>query len=589
MRFYFKLIRLLSDRRLTSLYLLVFFLVTAAAIASAIIPIAIKQLVDMAVEENRAGASVAASLLIFFIPWVLQRILSDIRWHFYGIFEQNILRKFTLEAFKGGHRLSYQEIIQRGTGKLVQVISQGQTGLQIVVFNSTILLMPYLIEFIAAVVFASYIAGYLVGIAFGLTITGYIVFLLLGARELRKHQGAAMEAQKVASQNIVDSYLHHEAVKLHRLLPVLSTRLSSSLSALASAWIRFFSLRSRLNLAISLWTAAGVATVFYLSLDGASSGKLSVGTFAAVAAYILVLLRPLDGLNNAYRELKRGLGFLEPSKDLFEAHEPEGRGILPTAKASDAIAFDKVGFSYAGKEPLYSNLSFSIRKGEFTAIAGPSGSGKSTIPKLILGLLHPSDGKIHVSCGSETPQAGSVPLPISVVPQNISLLNDTIEFNISLGRASVGQADIVRAAKMACIHDFIVSLPDGYQTRIGEAGLRLSGGERQRVAIARALAAEFEILVLDEATSSIDSKTEAEILLNINREFQGKSLLIIAHRLNSIKNLPTIIVISEGEVVGRGAHKELLEACPVYRDLWIAYDSSLAESSPEHDVSTAPA
>jgi ATP-binding cassette subfamily B protein len=413
-------------------------------------------------------------------------------------------------------------------------------------------------------------AKYLVILA--LAAAAYVAAFQRGAADIRAPAQSVSQSHIEAHAVLTDSLSNYETVKYCSAEPLVCARYDQALGRTESAWRRFFARRAANGLIVAAIFAVSLCVAMLCAVQDVARGAMTIGGFVLVNAYVLRLVQPLEMLGAALRDAAQGLAFLEKLLELFrEQRERDVGNGRTAAEARGELSFEDVSFSYRRGRPVLRNVTFRVAPGRTVAVVGVSGSGKSSLIRLLFRLYEPDSGRILL----DGIPLDETPLPtlrqaIAVVPQDTMLLHDTIARNIGFGRCGSTRPEIEEAARIANLHEFILGLPDGYETVVGERGLRLSGGERQRIAIARAALKRPRLFVFDEATSSLDSTTEQEILGNLKRLASSATTLVIAHRLSTIVHADEILVLDRGAVVERGCHAELLAREGRYATLWRA-------------------
>jgi ATP-binding cassette subfamily B protein len=484
---------------------------------------------------------------------------------------QGALRQLALETFQHIHALSLRYHITRKTGGLSRIIERGVKGVDFLLRFMLFSVGPLIIELIlTAIVLGAYFdLNYLLVLV--VTIGLYIWFTF-AVTEWRVKIRREMNAQDTdANQKAVDSLLNFETVKYFGAEAREAERYDRAMAGYEGAAIKTATSLAFLNFGQALIITTGLVLVMVMAALGVQRGELTVGDFVMVNAFMIQITIPLNFLGTVYREIRQALVDMGEMFDLLE--QPREVADKPGATAlrvtGGEVVFDGVRFSYDPSRPILKGLDFTLKPGETVALVGPSGSGKSTIGRLLFRFYDVTGGAIRID-GQDLRDVSQASLHdvIGVVPQDTVLFNDTIRYNIGYGRAGATEEEIVAAAKAARIHAFIEALPDGYETTVGERGLKLSGGEKQRVGIARTLLKDPPILLLDEATSALDTETERDIQNELRMMGQGRSVITIAHRLSTVVDADQIIVLEQGEIVERGTHDELLARPGRYAAMW---------------------
>ena len=483
---------------------------------------------------------------------------------------QHSIRQISLTMFKHVHNLSLQFHLNRQTGALAKFIDRGTKGidflLRYVLFN----IVPTFFEIflVSGILFYLYGPWYAV---ITLITVGFYSYLTFQITEWRNEFRRKMnQADNDVSTKMIDSLLNFETVKYFNNEKFEFNRLDKSLEEYELAANQTRHALSLLNVAQTLIITTGITIMLVMSAYGIKSGDIDVGGFVVINAYMLQLYQPLSWLGSVYREIRQALTDMENMFSLLEI-SPTTQDVLDTMPQTDVaeIKFDNVSFDYDVRRTIIKNISFVVPNGKKVAIVGPTGAGKSTISRLLFKFYEPKEGGIYINNNNINKiSQDSLREIIGVVPQDTVLFNDTIYYNIAYGRTGATKEEVVSAAKNADIHDFISILPDGYETIVGERGLKLSGGEKQRVAIARTILKNPKIFFFDEATSALDTSTEKKKQKNLENVSKNKTTLIIAHRLSTAANADNIIVLDEGIIIEQGTHGSLLAQKGKYFEMW---------------------
>ena len=531
-------------------------------------------------DEDQTIFMLTAGALGMVVAYGVMRILSvgfsQLRDVIFAQVGQRALRQLALETFRHMHRLSLRYHITRKTGGLSRVMERGVKGveflLRFMLFSIGPLILKLLI--VAGIFYLEF--GFIYMAIVLITIVLYIWFTFSVTEWRVKVRKEMNDKDTDANQKAIDSLLNFETVKYFGAEEREALRYDESMRGYEAAALKTSYSLAFLNFGQTLLITGGLITVMILAAMAVQRGELSVGDFVMANAYMIQITMPLGFLGTVYREIRQALVDMGEMFDLLG----QPQEVTDVANAEDLnikggqIEFDNVTFGYDSERIILSKLSFKIKKGETVAIVGPSGSGKSTIGRLLFRFYDVNNGSVKIDGQDirDVTQA-SVHNSIGIVPQDTVLFNDTIGYNIAYGRKNASNDDIVEAAKSAKIHDFIISLTDGYNTTVGERGLKLSGGEKQRVGIARTLLKNPPILVLDEATSALDTETERNIQESLRGLGSGRSVITIAHRLSTVVDADQIVVLEKGVIVEKGTHDELLNLNGRYTKMWQIQES----------------
>jgi len=556
-------------------------LVVAKAITLAV-PIAYKQVVDW-LTGHASGAGVAngsaiglaalpAMLIIAYgVGRVLMVLFAQFRDIWFTVVAQHAVRELAIKTFRHLHALSLRFHLERRTGGLSRVIERGVNGVDTIVRMAVLNSIPTAVELLMISGLVAYYFGWIYVLVVLATVLLYVWFTFVASERRIAIRRDMNDSDTEAHSKAVDSLLNYETVKYFGNEELEAKRFDASIARYVKAAIRTYTSLGVLNTGQAIIFTIGTVICMLLAARDVTRGTLTVGDFVMINAILMQLYVPLNFMGMVYREIKQGVIDIETMFALL--HEPAEIVDRPGAKTlrvrKGEIKFENVSFAYDPERPILKNVSFEVPAGKMVAIVGPSGAGKSTISRILFRFYEISRGKVLIDGQNirDVTQA-SLRAAIGMVPQDTVLFNDTIEYNIRYGKPDASSAEVREAARLAQIHEFIVTLPQGYDSLVGERGLKLSGGEKQRVAIARTILKSPPILMLDEATSALDSHTEKEIQDALERVAENRTSLVIAHRLSTVVHADNIIVLDHGEIVEHGTHLELLAKGGLYASLW---------------------
>ena len=554
----------------------------ALIIAKAItlmVPIAYKAVVDLLTDEATGkqitAIGLAASPVFLIVAYGVGRVLMVLFAQFRDVWftavAQHAVRELANRTFRHLHELSLRFHLERRTGGLNRVIERGVTGVDTIVRMAVLNSIPTAVELLMISGLVAYYFGWIYVVVVLLTVGLYVAFTFWASERRIAIRRDMNDLDTEAHAKAVDSLLNYETVKYFGNEDHEARRFDSSMARYERAAIRTYTSLGVLNTGQAVIFTIGTVICMLLAARDVASGALTIGGFVMINAILMQLYLPLNFMGMVYREIKQGLIDIETMFALL--HEPPEIIDRPGAKKlrvkKGEIKFENVSFAYDPERQILNNVSFEVPAGKMVAIVGPSGAGKSTISRILFRFYELTGGRVSIDGQniSDVTQS-SLRAAIGMVPQDTVLFNDTILYNIRYGRPEASDAEVREAARLAQIHDFIMTLPQGYDLLVGERGLKLSGGEKQRVAIARTILKSPPILMLDEATSALDSHTEKEIQDALERVARERTSLVIAHRLSTVVHADNIIVLDHGEIVEQGTHLELLARGGLYASLW---------------------
>ncbi|MGR4872097.1 ABCB family ABC transporter ATP-binding protein/permease [Variovorax sp. LARHSF232] len=549
-----------------------------AKVANVGVPVLLKHLVDaMTIKpgDPRALLVVPAALLLAYgLLRFSTSLFTELRELIFAKATEGASRRISLEVFRHLHALSLRFHLERQTGGMTRDIERGTQAVHSLISYSLYSIVPTLIELVLVLSILSVRFDAWFAVITGVALVFYI-FFTVKVTEWRTHYRRTMnELGSKAQTRAIDSLLNYETVKYFNNEDFEAKRYDENLERYRRAAVKSQATLSMLNTGQQLLIAISLVAMLWRATQGVVEGHMTLGDLVMVNAFMIQLYIPLNFLGVIYREIKQNLtdldkmfGLLEREREVADA---AGAKNLAAHDSGDAtVRFEDVSFAYEPARPILKHVSFEIPAGKTVAVVGPSGSGKSTLARLLYRFYDVQQGEIRIGGENirEVTQS-SVRQAIGIVPQDTVLFNDTVEYNIAYGRPGATHDEVVAAAKAARIHDFIMATPKGYETTVGERGLKLSGGEKQRVAIARTLLKNPPVLIFDEATSALDSANERAIQSELKSAARNKTTLVIAHRLSTVVDAHEILVLEAGEIVERGTHAELLARQGRYAQMW---------------------
>ena len=543
----------------------------SAKLANVGVPLVLKSVVDALSPAQQVLALPLALLLAYGALRLSTVLFAELRDVVFVRVTQRAIRRVALTVFRHLHGLSLRFHLERQTGGMSRDIERGTRGISTLLNYMLFSIIPVILEFtLVAVVLLTKFDWRFAAITFA-AVAIYIFFTVSVTEWRMEFRRQANELDSKANTRAIDSLLNYETVKYFNNEEYEAGRYDENLRKYETAAVRNEMSLGLLNVGQSLVIAIAVTVLMILAADGVVAKTLTLGDLVLINGLLIQLYIPLNFLGMVYREIKQALIDTDRMFSLLEQNrEIQDRADAVTLAAGSAsIRFEHVDFSYDPKRQILFDVSFDVPAGSKVAVVGPSGAGKSTLARLLYRFYDVSRGAIVIN-GSDIRalRQSSLRGAIGIVPQDTVLFNDTIYYNIQYGRPEATRAEVIEAARAAHIHDFIESLPDKYEARVGERGLKLSGGEKQRVAIARAILKNPSILIFDEATSALDSETEKSIQAELPRIAQGHTTLVVAHRLSTVMDADQILVLQAGRIIERGSHRELLARNGAYAQMW---------------------
>ncbi len=559
-----------ADLRLRVVFAVV--MLVADKVANVFVPLFLRDVVD-ALNVPTAGLVVIplALLVAYGLARILARGFGELRDALFAKVAQHAIRRVALRTFRHLHGLSLRFHMERQTGALSRAIDRGIKGIEFLLFFVIFNVVPTMLEIGLVCGILWYLFDWRFAAITLVMIMGY-VGLTFSITEWRIRLRRRMnEADNEASTKVIDSLLNYETVKYFGNEEHEAQRFDSAMRTYEHAAVKSRISLSVLNVSQAVVVAIGITLIMVLAASGIVAGSMTMGDFVMVNAYLIQIAMPLNMLGTVYREIKQSLVDLEIMFDLLESPSEviDKPGARPLQARGGEIVFDHVDFGYDPRRPILRDVSFTVPAGKTVAIVGPSGAGKSTVSHILFRFYDVSGGRVLID-GQDVRDVtqDSLRAAIGIVPQDTVLFNDTIHYNLAYGDTGAGRDKVEKAARMARIHDFVEAQPDGYDTVVGERGLKLSGGEKQRVSIGRALLKNPAIMMFDEATSALDTKTEREIQKSLTEVSRDRTTLMIAHRLSTVVDADEILVLEEGRIVERGRHAGLLARSGIYAEMW---------------------
>ena len=556
-----------------------------ALVASKLIAVTSPLFFKAAVDAMAGDAASAAWLLAMGAIWLtiaygmtrlLNTGLQQLRDVIFARVGQRALRQIALETFNHIHRLSMRYHISRKTGGLSRIVERGVKGVDFLLRFLIFSIGPLILELVlvGAILFFYFDWRYLVVV----TVTiGLYIWFTFAITEWRVKIRKQMNDQDTdANQKAIDSLLNYETVKYFGAEQREAGRYDAAMAKYEEAAVKTNNSLALLNFGQGLLITIGLVIVMVMAAAEVEAGTLTVGDFVMVNAYMIQISMPLNFLGTVYREIRQALTDMSAMFDLLEqpAEITDRPGAADLVVRGGEVRLDHVSFAYEAARPILKDVTLTVGAGQTLALVGPSGSGKSTIGRLLFRFYDVNSGALTID-GQDVRdiRQDSLHTQIGVVPQDTVLFNDTIYYNIAYGRPDASRAEVEAAARAARIHEFVIKMPKGYETQVGERGLKLSGGEKQRVGIARTLLKNPPILLLDEATSALDSQTERDIQDSLREMGQGRTVITIAHRLSTIVDADLIVVLEDGRIVEQGRHDDLVERGGRYAAMWLRQSS----------------
>jgi ATP-binding cassette subfamily B protein len=548
-------------------------------VATVYVPVIYGRIVDSLASRNPAATAFVvpiALILAYGAIRVSSAAFGEIRDALFASVQQRAVRLLALRTFRHLHAVSLRFHLDRQTGGLSRVIDRGVLGMQSVLRLAVFNVVPTALELLMVTAIIWHMFDWRYAVVTCVAVITYVGFTTVLAGRRSRYRRTMNDTDNDASTKSLDSLINYETVKYFGNEEHEAQRYDHALAHYERAAVRVQVSLNMLNIGQAAITAMGLTLIMLLAASGMHDGTMTVGKFVVVNTYLIQLYQPLNFLGVVYMSIKQGLVDMEQMFALLrvprEIADKPGALALTAHLAegtAGAVVFENVRFGYQSNRTILKSIDFTVPAGRKLAIVGPTGAGKSTIGRLLFRFYDVTGGRILID-GQDIRDVtqDSLRAAIGVVPQDTVLFNDTIRYNIGFGRPEASQADIEQAARTAQVHDFVMKLPEGYNTKVGERGLKLSGGEKQRVAIARTVLKDPRILILDEATSALDSRTEQDIQAALRAVSNRRTTLVIAHRLSTVVDADEIIVLQDGAVAERGSHIALLAKGGLYGRMW---------------------
>ncbi|MEA2730685.1 MAG: ATP-binding cassette, subfamily heavy metal transporter [Acetobacteraceae bacterium] len=560
-------------------------------VAAVYVPVLYGRIVDSLAPKDAELAALTVPVALI-LAYGLVRVgaagFGEIRDALFASVQQRAVRLLALRTFRHLHAVSLRFHLDRQTGGLSRVIDRGVLGMQSVLRLAVFNVVPTALELVMVTAIIWHMFDWRYAVVTFVAVIVYVGFTAVLAGRRGRYRRTMNDTDNDASTKSLDSLINYETVKYFGNEAHEAQRYDHALARYERAAVRVQVSLNILNLGQAAIIAIGLTLIMLLAASGMRDGTMTVGKFVVVNTYLIQLYQPLNFLGVVYMSIKQGLVDMEQMFTLLRvpreiADKPDAVALTGhlSEGAPGEVIFENVRFGYQSNRTILKGIDFIIPAGSKLAIVGPTGAGKSTVSRLLFRFYDVTAGRILID-GQDIRDVtqDSLRAAIGVVPQDTVLFNDTIRYNIGYGRPDASQAEIEQAAKSAQVHDFVLKLPEGYDTKVGERGLKLSGGEKQRVAIARTILKDPRILILDEATSALDSRTEQDIQAALRAVANRRTTLVIAHRLSTVVDADEIIVLQDGEVAERGSHVALLAKGGLYARMWTL-------QAAEHDLEPA--